>query len=73
MKVSKKFIFYKFLGFKYSSRFLTAIRKSDVIARYGGEEFILIMPSKIDKEESIIAAGRIRVSIQNHPNKAVEI
>jgi diguanylate cyclase (GGDEF)-like protein/PAS domain S-box-containing protein len=42
-------------------------RKSDVIARYGGEEFILIMPSKIDKEESIIAAERIRVSIQNHP------
>jgi diguanylate cyclase (GGDEF)-like protein/PAS domain S-box-containing protein len=42
-------------------------RRSDVIGRYGGEEFILIMPPRTDKEESIIGAERIRLSIQNNP------
>ena len=42
-------------------------RKSDIIGRFGGEEFIFIMPPRTDKEESIIAAERIRLSIQNHP------
>ncbi|QOP40742.1 PocR ligand-binding domain-containing protein [Sulfurimonas marina] len=40
-------------------------RKSDIIGRHGGEEFILLMPPKTDKEEAIIAAERIRLSIQN--------
>ncbi|WP_373071594.1 PocR ligand-binding domain-containing protein [Sulfurimonas sp.] len=42
-------------------------RKSDIIGRYGGEEFILLMPPKTDVEESIIAAERVRLSIQNNP------
>lgn len=42
-------------------------RKSDVIGRYGGEEFIFLMPPRTDKEESIIAAERIRLFIQKHP------
>jgi diguanylate cyclase (GGDEF)-like protein/PAS domain S-box-containing protein len=46
-------------------------RKSDIVARYGGEEFILLMHSAIDKEEAMIAAQRIRLSIQNHPIKDI--
>lgn len=46
-------------------------RKSDVIGRFGGEEFIVVMPPRTDKEESIIGAERIRLSIQNSPLKKI--
>ena len=46
-------------------------RASDIIGRFGGEEFIFIMPPKTDKEESIIAAERIRLFVQNHPIKNI--
>ncbi len=47
-------------------------RKSDIIGRYGGEEFILLMPPKTDKEESIVAVQRVRLSIQNHSMEHIE-
>lgn len=41
-------------------------RRESTIARYGGEEFIILLP-RIDKEEAVIYAERLREKIANHP------
>jgi diguanylate cyclase (GGDEF)-like protein/PAS domain S-box-containing protein len=40
-------------------------RDSDFIGRYGGEEFIVVLPN-INRNESIMIAERIRISIQDY-------
>ncbi|MBI3593150.1 MAG: diguanylate cyclase [Nitrospirae bacterium] len=42
------------------------IRRIDIPCRYGGEEFAVILPS-VDKKGALIAAEKIRSSIESHP------
>ncbi len=47
-----------------SSSIKENIRQIDIVGRYGGEEFCIIL-AETDKEQALLAAGRIRQAIEN--------
>lgn len=49
-----------------SGIFKEASRKIDIVARYGGEEFVFILPGA-NKEEALVAAERLRTSVEKNP------
>ena len=46
------------------------LRSDDIFVRYGGEEFVVLLP-KVNSNESLIVAEKLRLAIELHPYREI--